>query len=327
MPRVPREYKLVEEESRRRLDALLDGASVARLKRLYDAAQDELVAKLRKLASGDSMTGLQLRSLLAQVRRGQAQIAKVMVGALGEESLKAQRAGLSALLSDIAKLERQFTGAQVALPVAEAARFAGVVDTLRTSLMRAHAASMARYGSHLVEQMEGALGQALLTGETGHQATDRVARVAQVEWWRAARIVRTELSWASAATAVAGARESAKEMPDLRLRWSEHVDDESYAPLDDRVAVDSIALHGQVARPGEPFVMPPSAPAPDARGETEVPAALVGQTWTHPPDRPNDRAVLAPWRPHWGVPGWTWRDGQRVPAREEAPGPKMQEEE
>jgi hypothetical protein len=35
---------------------------------------------------------------------------------------------------------------------------------------------------------------------------------------------------------------------------------------------------------------------------------MLGETWTNPPNRPNDRAVLQPWRPGWGW-GWELIDG------------------
>ena len=99
----------------------------------------------------------------------------------------------------------------------------------------------------------------------------------------------------------------------MMQRWSEHCDDSTGMPLDNRVGVDSIAMHGQVAAPGEVFVMPSNAPAPDAKGRTEVPEQLVGLSWYFPPNRPNDRAIVQPWHPAWGVPGWRWDGSQRVP--------------
>jgi hypothetical protein len=131
--------------------------------------------------------------------------------------------------------------------------------------------------------------------------------------WQAERIVRTECAWAFNATHADGIADAARELPDMMMRWTEQCDDASGAPLDDRVGVDSIALHGQLAKPGGVFTMPPTSLVPDKSGKTDVPLGLVGMMWAHPPNRPNDRAVLAPWRPHWGVPGWTWDGSGRVP--------------
>jgi len=93
------------------------------------------------------------------------------------------------------------------------------------------------------------------------------------------------------------------QVPDLMKRWTEHVNDIGNRPLDKRVAPDSLAMHGQLAFPNQTFVMPP---------DPKVPADLHGMQWSHPPNRPNDRAVVTPWRPLWGVPGWIWRDGRKM---------------
>lgn len=114
-------------------------------------------------------------------------------------------------------------------------------------------------------------------------------------------------AWSYARGATEGIVAQAQAMPDLRQRWCEHVADDSGAPLDDRVGVDSLAMHGQVVPPGGLFTQPPEAP--DGQ---EVSDSLVLQTWPHPPNRPNDRAVVQAWRPHWKVPAWTWQ-GRRVP--------------
>lgn len=86
-------------------------------------------------------------------------------------------------------------------------------------------------------------------------------------------------------------------------RWTERIDDASGIPLDKRVAQDSFVLHGQVARPGGTFTMP---------ADPRAPTRMVGQSWAHPPNRPNDRSVYVPWRRAWGVPGWVYQGGRRI---------------
>jgi hypothetical protein len=69
------------------------------------------------------------------------------------------------------------------------------------------------------------------------------------------------------------------------------------------VADDSLALHGQVAHPGGYFTMPI---------DPDVEERFWGKRWMFPPNRPNDRAVLSPWRPGWGIPAWEFKGGRRV---------------
>lgn len=314
-------FREVSAEHRRLLDRLLDRGGVARLRPVYDRAEAELAAKLRRLSRGGrgaSMTAHQARIALSQVRDGQARMAAAMAHGLGEVSRDAQAESLGSLASSIAKLERRYRGAEVVLPVTESARFQGVVDGRRTSLMRAHRTSMARYGARLVGDMEDEISASLLQAETVDEMVARVASVAESEWWQAERIVRTETAWAYNATAVDGAKEAAEEIPGLLVRWNENCDDETGEPLDERVGVDSIAMHGQVTDPGGLFTMPATAPHPalgDKKARTAVSDDLVGRSWEFPPDRPNDRASVDPWHPDWGVPGWRYADGRRAPVR------------
>jgi hypothetical protein len=108
-----------------------------------------------------------------------------------------------------------------------------------------------------------------------------------------------------------GIEESAHEIPDLMQLWQENCDDDG-EPLDDRVGVDSLAMHMQVAQPGGSFFMPATSPVADAKGKTDVHSSLVGLSWDFPPNRPNDRAVLSPWMADWGVPGWEYSNGKRI---------------
>lgn len=126
------------------------------------------------------------------------------------------------------------------------------------------------------------------------------------EWWRVERVVRTETSFAYN-QAQADAMVVLSEDPVFRgkvySRWCERITDLTGAPMDKKVGKDSIALHGQLARAGASFVMPQGA---------DVNSKMIGMRWEHPPNRPNDRAVLCPWQADWGIPGWIIRAGRRV---------------
>lgn len=138
--------------------------------------------------------------------------------------------------------------------------------------------------------------------QTVAQLKDRFAAVALQHWWRIARISRTAEAWTFNAVRIDATREVGE--TGYFLRWTELVDDATGEPLDDRVAADSLVLHGQVALPGGVFTMPPNR---------NVRESEWNRTWAHPPNRPNDRSVLTLWRPGLDVPAWIWRDGERVP--------------
>lgn len=307
MPPLPkRDYVVTLDEHRRRLGRLAERRGVGRIKSFYDRAQEDVARKLSRTAGKGTFTAFVHRQTLAQLRQGQVQIARHMAGELGDLSEEAQVESLRGLSSTLGRLEQKFTGTRPVLPIDEAARFAGVIDKRRSSLLRMHDVSMANYGGALVGEMEEQLGLSLLEEETTMEAIDRVMGVAENEWWQAERIVRSETAWAYNSAHADGLEEASEELPDLMMRWSEHVDDETFEPLDKRVGVDSIALHGQLAEPGGVFTMP--AETPDGEPVSE---SLVGQSWAFPPNRPNDRAVIQPWRPGWGIPGWIYRGGER----------------
>jgi hypothetical protein len=300
-------------EHARRLARLIDRGGALRLRRLYEAAQAELERKIGHAVGRGSapFTAHQHRVLLGQVRHGQMVIAQRLGDASAAATVETQRDALDAAIRNIRRGEREFgSGATVTLPIEEAARFQGVLDRRKTSLLKQNRTSMARYGAGLVKRIEGELAVSLATGETTHEATTRVARTADVEFWRAERIVRTEQAWAYNATQRDAITQSAKDLDEeLYMRWTELVDDYSHAKLDDRVGDDSVAMHGQVARPGEAFRMP--------SGAKGVAGSLRDGEWEHPPNRPHDRATLMPWSPAWdeAPPSWQVVGGAKVPVR------------
>jgi hypothetical protein len=150
-------------------------------------------------------------------------------------------------------------------------------------------------------QTSARLGELLAAKTPAKELPTRMRAAVEGAHWRVVRAVRTEAAFAVNTAQADAIREAACEVPGLKQRWTELGDDFTGRPLDKKVGKDSIALHGQVAAPGESFVMPPDGPA-----------WLAGKTWPYPPNRPNDRAVLLPWMPGWGIPGWVWR-GRRVP--------------
>lgn len=315
MPRrVPKAFSQTVATHRRRLESLLTRKAARTMKGFYDEAQGKLTSHLARSINagrGDKFSAYQMRVVQAQLRQGQAVIAHRMAGQMGPLSKQAQEDALNGLIDDVARLSRAFTGSEVTLPIDEAARFAGVVDKRRSSLMKMHQKSMARYGASVVQKAERQLGVALLTGQSSADTIDEVAAAIGGEWWQGERIVRTEMAFAFNAAHYDGVKESSDELPELMQRWEEHCDDDG-EPLDERVAVDSIAMHGQVTEAGGLFTMPSTAPFPDAKGKTEVPEHLVGEQWPFPPNRPNDRSVLSPWMADWGVPGWRYVGGRRV---------------
>lgn len=180
----------------------------------------------------------------------------------------------------------------------ETARFEALIAR---KVQRAVQRTAARQTAAVASAMDLQLRVAEIEGKTTAAAVRDLERVVADQRWRIERVARTEASFAYNDALDSGIELLAEELPGLRARWTEHVNDSTWEPLDNRVAADSMALHGQVKRPGGVFVMP-----------SDGPSDLVGKAYESPPNRPNDRAVLTPWRKEWGIPAYEVRDGRKV---------------
>lgn len=263
------------------------------------AALLEMQARLSKLivtGKGETFSAFQLRLAIEQVRESVRALERSMGASmrLGADEMLGE--GARQTRANLVRLESVYKGTLPRIPVAEGAVFAGAYAGVQSSLLASIQSSVARYGGVLIAAGEQALMQTLLTGGTQQQAANAVQSAMQVNWWQAERIARTEYCYAFSAAAALQIRDDALELGDLMGRWSELVDDLTGAPYDDRVAADSLALHGQIARPGGSFTMPVSQ---------NVSPKLWGKSWQYPPNRPQDRACLGTWRPHWyDIPAW-----------------------
>lgn len=304
-------YDEVVSEHLARLERLAERRGVSRLKKVYDTATAEVVSKIARLTGarrGSTFDAHQKRLVLAQLAHGQQYVAKQVGGELEDAARDTQSDVLRALPRAITRLENEFRGTAPVVPIEDVARFQGIITGRRDSMLRRHETSLDKYGQRNVAKAEDALSQSLLQGESHVEAIDRVNEVLHSQWWEGERIVRTELAWAASATQADGIGVAREVIPELQIQWRELVSDEGI-PLDDRVGVDSISLHLQVIVPGGMFVCPPRTP----EGE-EVPDSLSYEQIAHPPNRPNDRSSIVPWRSGWGVPAWRWA-GRRVPMR------------
>lgn len=305
MPPSRQPFQQVLVEHRARLSRVIERRGVERVKGLYDDAQAELEARLARATgrSGSQFTAHTSRLALAQVRQGQVVLAQRVAGELGDISQEAQIESIRGLAGDLTKLSKVYRGTETIVPIDEAATLRGLVGKRAAQLDEMHASTVARWGARMFDQVHEQLSLSVATGETSGEAVKRVMNTTEGEWWQGERIVRTELSFAFNAAHVDGIEAAQEYVPEIMQRWVEHCDDSTGQPLDDRVAEDSIAMHGQVVRPGGLFVMPED---PDVREE------MWGMRWPFPPNRPNDRATVLPFFPGMGVIAWELRGGVRV---------------
>lgn len=302
-------------QQRKRLERMIDKRGVEDEKKLFDkekAAEIALLLASLLRRSSEPFSSLEFEYIMRVIRKEQMTISKKLSDSLSRATYDAQVEAVRGFSQDLAKFEKYFTGKVIVPPAEEMYRVQMLVDKSRARLRKMHDVSMSKYGHESIENIKSKLSYQMANDKTTGEALDAASKTITEDWWRVERIIRTEMAFAFNTAQSDAIKDAQEHIPDLMQRWSEHVNDETYEPYDDRVAVDSIAIHGQVTTPGGVFTMPPTALHPDAKGRTDVPSALVGQSWKIPPNRPNDRAVLQPWMKHWGIPGWVWKNESRL---------------
>ena len=299
-------YQRALRRHRATLDRLLDRRSAAALKKFYSRAQDDLERQLARMAResrGEALTPLQAQQLLAALVAGQRRITAKLAANFLTVSEEAQREGVAATDDTIGRLEEEADRKAVSLPLGEMAVVAMLTEKRRGFLTTSAQSAFQQFSQRLNIRAQEQLAVSLAMEESSADAIDRLRGSADAEWWQGERIVVTETAKAFNLAQADSIDMVAREVGNLYKRWTELVDDATGMPMDNRVGKDSIALHGQVTSSNGIFVMPP---------DPSVHRSFWNQTYYSSPNRPNDRSVTLPWRPSWGVPGWEWRDGQRV---------------
>lgn len=302
-----------------KVDQWIHVAAPVRVHRTLQRGLDELTAKLaRAIDTGASaVTAAQIARLRDQTNKAIRELSLRFYRELEGLSTETTGIALDQLGTYTSYAQRAATGIGVNLPLRQIGAVLGAVDGLQGTLLRVHQASVDRWGMYAISQAEGAMAIGLASGDSGAAMVQRVATAMDTTQSRAENIVRTELAGAAGSVTRAATDEIVERgvLPGLALRWTERISDDG-VPMDTRVEIDSMAIHGQVAARGETFVMPPYAP-----NGARVPRQLAGKRWSHPPNRPRDRAAVVPWHPSWGIPGWRWVNGAREPVKHEKPKP------
>jgi hypothetical protein len=292
----PAQFRVAVEERQHRLQAMTVRVGLMPLRRWYDLAFADVAERVRRQPSPHltmPWVVLMLHAVMGQLARRArvvARDARYTVAVLGGRDT----------VELTAMAERASGRMAPSPPPGAIERTARTVTDEREP---EHDAAHARWLARVLDVLRIQIGLGILNGETGVDLGRRVDASAVIRWPGAETVAKTELPSVYNGTArrvvdILGGR--------LWYQWQEHVI--NGLPMDDRVGVDSLALHAQVAPPGGWFTQPPRAPD----GQPVQPG-LVGDQWQHPPNRPHDRATLVPWRYDWGIPGWIWRDGRRTP--------------
>ncbi len=271
----------------RQLKNLVDKQGVKGLDKLYQDALNDLEARLYKAGGKKSTTAsaTELKAMIAQVRAVLRMLQKKKLKHMTDVTKTASTLGARHGLDEFARLEKKFAGTVPVVQLDKAAVFRGLVAGQQPSLMRSYKTSMVRWGMNAAEQIEKQLSIGFMSGKSTHEIIRDVmvaTKLPEQLKWQAERIVRTELANAHGATKFKSMQSIDEDLLDEPLLKK------LIATFDDRTGDDSKLLHGQAVPLNQPF-----------EWKHKVRGAWVVTPYMHPPNRPNDREVVIPWRASW----------------------------
>lgn len=279
---------------RAQLKGVIELRGVKSVKSLYEQARADVETKLSALKTAgkdQTFTAHHLRQVLVQVRDGLKVFERGLHGSLKQNGKLAATLAQRHTISSVKLLEKKFTGTVPILQVEDAAVFRRVYDDVEPSLLNRYQASISNYGIPTIRKVRDALAQSIIENETVDEAVDRVVDAKRgifaQERWRAERIVRTEMSYAYGVTNQQTMESVADDVPDLQKKL--------IATFDDRTGDDSKDLHGQTVPWDQPFLWEKRT----KKGGVEL------VEYMQPPNRPNDREVVIPWRDGWTDSKWS----------------------
>lgn len=277
--------KKVFERHLAQLQKVVEQKGVKGVKALYRRAETDLSSRLRRTNLADDKVGpTTMRAMQSQLDAVLGLAQKDMKDLLADSSKLASRLGARHGVDEFKTLAKNFKGTEPAIALDRAAIFEGLVSGVDSSLLRRHDRISGQWASRAIDQIEQKLAVGVLTGKPLSEVVDDVMKVGGIsekQRWVGERIARTEIAYAHGSAKHAALRELAEDEPELQKRVLEMVDD-------DRVGDDSLLIHGQTVPVSQPFTW-----------KRKTKGGWVLEEFLHPPNRPNDRAVVIPWDPSW----------------------------
>lgn len=249
----------------------------ARVVKAYRRVRQDLRDRLDVLGSG-TFTAQKTRGAMMQVDLALEKMASDVNDEMDSSSLNASTMGIENLIKEIEKWNKKFTGAVLPINM----NVVAVATDVSELLFNKRDASLRAYNESIRGQMANAIADATIAQSTMSELVSNIGRFFLGEEWRIDRIVRTELHNVYNKGKIRGMTDlwgnGDGEIPDLKKTL--------FHPMDNRTGKDSIILNrnNPIVPIDEPFV------------ETSTGKRLE---YMAPPNRPNDRAILIPFRDEW----------------------------
>ncbi len=291
---------------RAQLAGLTDVRAVGRLKPIYVQAREELAKRLRLLqvtAGADNFSVVHLRAVLAQVTSAIKDMEEPLRRHIEQTGELAANTGARQVAHMIGKVEGAMGRMTPVIQATQLAVVRGVYPEIAPTLLDRFRRSSKLYGPQALNAIRNGLAQSMVQAETVDEAVDRLLDpnplhgLFEGQRWRAERIVRTEMSYATNAAAQRG-------MVDFKRRATPRLMKRLVATRDVREGDDSKDLDGQTVDVLAPFIWQ----VKNAAGEV-----VRTVEYMHPPNRPHDREVMVSWLPEWGAPATVASGGEVKP--------------
>lgn len=249
-----------------------------RLLRVFREVRQKLQDRLLTIREG-TFTEQQLNVTLVQVTTAIEAIKRKLKGEMIDSAEILSVRGVEDLVREIEKFSKKFEGSIQPLNI----NIAVIASESQTFLVNKYDASLDAYGEDLRAQITQNIMNAMIMRDSSQRTVSGlvadVGRFFVGEEWKLNRIVRTEMHNIynySKMNGMSAVQEST--LPDLKKSLMH--------PIDKRTGADSkkLARENPVVDIDEPFRF-------KWKGQERV--------FMFPPDRPNDRAILVPFRESW----------------------------
>ncbi len=257
----------------------LEDGEAKRVMKAYKRVRQDLRDRLDAMAgSKATFTAQKLRGAMLQVDLALDEMGKNLNDDMDSASESAAGLGIEHLIKEIERWNKKFTGA--VMPIFLDAVV--IASDTANFLFNQRESSLKSYSSMLRGQIARQLTDATIEEASFSEITSRIGQFFLGEEWKLQQIVRTELHNIYSQGKMRGMNQLWDDgngnIPDLKKTL--------FHPMDKRTGKDSIWLnaHNPIIPINEPFVE-------KSTGTT--------RTYMAPPNRPNDRAILIPFREEW----------------------------
>lgn len=268
---------------------MVDGLEEQQQKKIlniFRKTRRELQDRLLTIPEG-TFTEQQMRVTLVQVEAAIRAITRDLKTGMVDSGEIMANTGISHLVKEIEKMSKHFEGSIT--PINMNAIL--IATDPNTFLLNKYQASLDAYGADLRSQITSNIVQSLAMRDTQDRTVSRLVSDTNKfflgEEWKLNRIVRTEMANVYNFSKMQGmGNVQANTIPDLKKALMH--------PMDSRTGDDSkkLANENPVVDINEPFRF-------KWKGQVRV--------FQFPPDRPNDRSILVPYREEWGKQAASFR--------------------